>query len=220
MKDDFDDEPEDDFDVDVDEQGFVTTENHKIETLQRNAISLGVSVAMLAQLFNKPPADIKKAVAGLTPKDYRNKKPVYDIAEAAQLLVNPVIDVASWMRGLKPSEIPPQLQKDFWQGQHTRQKFEASAHHYWKTERVQMMLSQLFGIIRQRIMLFSDTIEQQTGLTAAQRRITEGMSDSLLTDINDTIRTEFAFYEGHDKDDLLLGDTMNVTQKDVQDNIK
>lgn len=211
-----DDDLDSEFDIKVDEEGYLATPFHEIEPLQRNAISLGVSVGVLAQLFNKTPAEVKKIVSSLTPKDYRNKKPVYDISEAAQLLVNPVIDVATWMKALKPSDIPAQLQKDFWQGQLTRQKFEAEAKHYWKTERVQFVLSQIFGIIRQRVMLFTDTVDQQTSLTPAQRQITQAMSDSLLKDISDNIRAEFAFYDHQDRDELLDADSMDVRQTDMR----
>ena len=214
-----DDDLDREFDVDVDNEGFLTTGLHEIEPLQRNAIALGVSVGILAQLFGKTPAEIKKAVSSLTPKDYRNKKPVYDIAEAAQLLVNPIIDVATWMKGLKPSDMPTQLQKDFWQGQLTRQRFEAEAKHYWKTERVQHVLSQIFGITRQRIMLFTDTVDQQTSLTPSQRQILQAMCDSHLKDISDHIRGEFAFYEHEDRDELLDADSVEVRQTDLRSSL-
>ena len=210
------DDLDSEFDIAVDEEGYLATPFHEIEPLQRNAIALGVSVGVLAQLFNKTPAEVKKAVSCLTPKDYRNKKPVYDIAESAQLLVNPIIDVATWMKQLKPSDMPTQLQKDFWQGQLTRQKFEAEAKHYWRTDKVQKVLATIFGTVRQRIMLFTDTVDQQTGLTPAQRTIIQTMCDGLLKDISEQIRCDFAFYDENDRDELLEEETIDVRQTDMQ----
>lgn len=197
----FDEDEE--FNVDVDDDGFVENESHEIENMQRNAIALGVGINALSQIFDKPPIEIKKAVAKVKPKGYRGKKPIYELSEAAQYLVNPVVDIAEFLKNLKPSDIPHQLSRDYWQGQLNRQKYEAAAGHYWKTERVQAVLAKILGLVRQQVMLFTDSIEQQTALETAQRKLLVDMCDGLLQDMGDTLRTEFAFYEEQDRDELL-----------------
>lgn len=176
---------------------------HELETLQQAAITQGVSVSTLSVLFDKPPSDIKRAMGNVTPCGYRGKKPLYKLSEAAKYLADPVVDIATWMKSLKPSDIPAQLSREYWQGQLSKQKFEIAAGQLWKTERVQAVLGEIFKITRQRIMLFADTVDQQTSLTPDQRDIVEGMADGLLADIANNIRDSFAFYESEDRDELL-----------------
>lgn len=210
-----DDDEDDEFNVDVDDDGFVVNDSHEIEAMQRNAIALGVGINALSQIFDKPPVDIKKAVAKVKPKGFRGSKPIYDLAEAAQYLVNPVIDVAEFLRNMKPADLPHQLSRDYWQGQINRQKYEAAAGHYWKTERVQTVLATVLSLVRQQVLLFVDSVEQQTSLTPAQRKIIEGMCDSLLQDSADALRAEFAFYEEQDRDELL-----NSGELEFDENVK
>lgn len=188
----------------------------EIEALQHAAIVQGVTVAAIAEIFNKATSDVKKAMGNVTPSGFRAKKPLYKINDAAKYLVDPVVDIATWMKQLKPADIPPQLSREYWQGQLNKQKFEVAANHLWRTERVQAVLAEIFKITRQRILLFTDTLDQQTGLTIEQRKVIEAMADGLLADVSASIRDSFAFYEeSQDRDPLLGIDETKMKATDI-----
>lgn len=158
----------------------------------RNLVARGLPVSLLADVFGCSKHTVRRKVANLKPVGGKEAEPLYDLREAAEVLVKPKGDMAEYIKNLRPQDVPPALQKQFWDAQNSRLKYMEDAGQLWHTTRVQMAIGELFKLIRQRVQLLADTTERQIGLTDAQRAIIEGMSDSLLEDLHEQIIALFA----------------------------
>jgi hypothetical protein len=170
----------------------------------RREITQAVSASTLATIFGSSTERVRERIGHLRPVAEYKGSPLYRIRDAAPFLVRPAgIDVEEIVRGLKPAQLPTALQKEFWGAQISRQKFEAEAGHLWRTEKIRDAVGEIFKVIRQRVMQFSDTVERQTGLTVAQRRLVQELSDGLLEEMHTAIVEHFKdFSRGDERDEL------------------
>lgn len=127
---------------------------------------------------------------------------LYDLREVIRATSDAVLDpdvVADVIRSLKPKELPVEIQKEYWQAQIARQKFEENAADLWRTAAIVDVFAAVFKSLRQEILLFSDTIEAQTGLTSEQREVLFNLSDALLNNLHEALVRNFG------GEDLLPG---------------
>jgi hypothetical protein len=157
----------------------------------RRIVHEGLPITELAKLFRTSNQNVRRKLAGLKPAGDRSGDPIYNIADAAQYLVKPQVDLAEYIKTLRPADVPVAIQKQFWDAQNGRLKFMEDAKHLWHTARVQHAVGELFKLIRQRVQLLADTVERQAGLTDEQRQILEGISDGLLEDLYHEVREQF-----------------------------
>lgn len=150
-------------------------------------LNRGVPMSTLSRIFRMEVDTARRKLAGVKPIGERNGYPTYSVAEAAEYLVSPKIDVEAYLKKLRPQDMPQGIQKQFWDAQNARLKFMADAKHLWRTDTIQYALSDIFKTVRQRVLLFSDTVERQTGLTEEQRNLVQGMADGLLDDLRESI---------------------------------
>lgn len=170
----------------------------------RREITQAVSASTLATIFGSSTERVRERIGHLTPVAEYKGSPLYRIRDAAPYLVRPAgIDLEEIVRGLKPSQLPTGLQKDFWAAQISRQKFEAEAGQLWHTEKVREAIGDIFKVIRQRVMMFSDTVDRQSGLTAAQRKLILELSDGLLDEMHTAILEHFKDFSGEGERDEL-----------------
>lgn len=181
--------------------------SHATSTNQRNALQEGVSLSILCEIFHKDKKDARKALQQCPVKELRNGWPVYDIGEAARFLVDPVVDVESYIKKLRPNDLPTYLQSEFWKAQNGRLKFLEDSGDLWRTQRVAEVLNDVAMVVRQRVVLVSDAVERQVGLNEAQRKLIQQMMDGLLADIQEKVNQAFADYdpsEDHDQVDVSV----------------
>lgn len=151
----------------------------------------GLPVSTLARLFRLERDTIRRKIADLKPIGERKGVPLYNIADVAERVVTPKVDLEAYLKKLRPQDMPQAIQKSFWDAQNGRLKFMQDAGHLWRTERVQQTIAELFKIVRQRTLLFADTVERQTSLTEDQRRVIQAMADGLLDDMHAAIVENF-----------------------------
>lgn len=183
--------------------------------LQRLIIDKGVSRSLLAEIFHRAMRTVEERTRGLKPKSFRAKNPQYDLGEAAAVLVDPKIDIAEWVKSLRPNDLPTYLQSEFWKAQRNRQQYEAEAGEMWRTERVQAVLVDVAKTIAQQIKLMTDNVDQQATLSQAQREIVQNLCDSLLASIGEALMEYAAGYDSFDQDMLLkeMADAPRVVMK-------
>lgn len=148
-------------------------------------VHAGVTVAWLSQVFGMDPTTVKKRLADCPPLHRRKAGYIYDLKVAAQYLVKPVFDVKKYLKDMKPSELPSQLQKEYWDAALKRQKWEENAGMLWRTEKVLAVLSETFLLIKSTMQLWTEDLERTTGLDAAQRAELVRMVDGLQNDIHE-----------------------------------
>lgn len=165
----------------------------------------GMTQSALSALFKVDRRRVAAAAANVTPKGRSRGYDTYDVAAIAPYLVAPPEEkMLEIITNLKPSQLPSNVSKDYWQAQLNRQKFMAQAGDLWRSERVQAVLASIFKTVRQQVLLFSDTVENQVGITEDQRKVINTMADNLLRDAGNAIREAFENYDepfDHDTED-------------------
>lgn len=152
---------------------------------EKLAIYEGVSISMLSQIFGKDNRTVTRMLATLPPCGVRAGSAIYDLAEAARLLVAPVIEedkLEEYIKGLRPEMLPPRLSKEFWSAQRAKQEYEVTADLLWKTHEISELLAEVFKTFKTTVTLFVENIESNTKVTDEQRKVLERLCDGLLID--------------------------------------
>lgn len=170
---------------------------------RRAEIAGGLPVTELAKIFRTNVLNVRRKLAGVKPIGDRMGDPVYDIADAAEWLVKPKVDIAEYIKALRPGDVPVALQKQFWDAQLGRQKFDEQAGHSWRTEKVQTAFGDVFKIVRQKVRLFTDTVDRESTLSEEQRVIVTRLADELLESAYRSVLEHFEDYDGSgERDDI------------------
>lgn len=157
---------------------------HERSPDEKQSLYDGASISELSLIFGKDKRRVAELIRTVEPSGMRAGYPVFAIGDAAPFLVDPIVDVESWIKRLRPNDLPPFLQKEFWSAQRQRQQYEITQGNLWSTEDVQMALGEAFKSLKSAIRLWSDVIERQTALTEEQRQIIMKLSDSMLLDLH------------------------------------
>lgn len=153
------------------------------------------SMAQIAQLFRTDAKTLPKRLRRLQPVATRSGVNVYSIRDAAAYLVKPGYSIEQYIRNMHFSDLPVGLQKEFWAGLKSRQSYELQAGDLWPTAQIVEAFGEAFKEARMTIMLFAETVERETGLTDAQRKVIRRLSDGLIDDLRNALVEKFANYE-------------------------
>lgn len=151
-----------------------------------NNLHAGVTMTWLSEAFQMSPQAVKKKLV-FCPVKYRSKFPRYDLATAAAYLIKPRFDVGEYIKTMKPHDLPPILQAAYWDAQKKRQDWEVNAGDLWSTEKVIGVLSETFKLFKTTVSLFTDSLEQENGLTDAQRDTLGKMCDGLMDEVHNSL---------------------------------
>lgn len=181
----------------------------------------------LGKWFRMEPATVLKRLADLEPVGWRKNSrgrptPLYDRVEAAAYLVKPRIDLVRYLSSLNSNNIPPHINKTFWDAMNARVKHEAITKQTWRDEDVLEVLGSTAIAIREVSLLWIDQLPDKVSLTEQNHKALRGAVDDLLNDIKRRLvdlpkqrRTlpESERIDEHlegsinvDPDDFLLGD--------------
>lgn len=150
----------------------------------------GVSAAWLAQVFNADKNTIKKKLArgGCEPVGRgRGNAPLYAIHEAAAYLVKPKIDLITYIKSLRPNDLPPMLNEAYWSAMLKRQKWEENAKDLWRTEDVARILGDVAFLYKTTSQLWVEELDRHHGLTAEMRETLIQLVDTLLERIHEEL---------------------------------
>lgn len=153
------------------------------------------SMAQIAQLFRTDAKTLPRRLRRLKPVATRSGVNVYSIRDAAAYLVKPGYSIEQYIRNMHFSDLPVGLQKEFWAGLRSRQEYETRAGDLWPTAQVVENLSEAFKQARITILLFPETVERETGVTDAQRKVLRRLADGLIDDLRTSLVEKFENYE-------------------------
>lgn len=156
--------------------------------------------SQIAQLFRTDAKTLPERMRGIVPKGRRNGYHVYDIREAASRLVEPGYEIEEFIRQMSPQELPPLLQKEFWNGQRARTAYEKEIGNLWPTEDVVALFAVLEQGMRQSILLLTDDVEREEGLTAGQRKVFRRIMDQGISKFKETLTDAFKEYYANRED--------------------
>lgn len=178
--------------------------------LSLKEIHRGVSVTWLMQAFSMDRTTVRKKLAKLDPiASERGNAEIYNFRQACAYLVKPKVDIHEYMKSMKPTELPVELQKDYWDARAKRQKYELNAGMLWRTTDVQEVFGEAFKHIKTSVQLFISTIERTSEMTPAQRKTLENLCDGMLVDLHqrlvsmkDSKRTASSLESDNEIDDV------------------
>lgn len=149
------------------------------------------TLAQIARLFETDAKTLPQRMKGIVPSGKRNGYKVYKIKEAAGRIVKPSYEIEDYIRQMSPQELPPLLNKEFWNGQRARQAYEKEMGNLWPTEDVVELFSTLCQGVRQTLILVTDDIEREEGFTDGQRKAFRRITDAAIVTMQEKITETF-----------------------------
>lgn len=145
----------------------------------------GVSANWLAQVFGHDKNTIAKklAAANVEVVGRRLGGPLYRIPDAAAYLVKPKVDLTTYIKSLRPNDLPPMLNDAYWAAMLKRQKWEENAGDLWRTEDVLAVFGDLAIMFKTTVNLWVEEVERIDGITQEQRATLTKQSDKLLEQV-------------------------------------
>ena len=123
----------------------------------------------------------------------RQGNPIYRIRDAAPLLtkfeVTPEM-IDERMRRMNPQDLPPVLQKMFWEGLAVRERYKELAGELWSTADVSLVAAQTFQSLRMSLLLIPDALMNDTDLTERQMKIVQAIIDTALEEARANLVSE------------------------------
>lgn len=132
----------------------------------------GFSINQLAELFEMDRRTATDRLRNVDPSDNRGGHPVYRMIDAAPALLEITTTVKSKMATAR--------EKDFWDAQLKKQKFEENAGDLWRTDKVIEVFAAVFKQFRESVVVFIDGLEHESGLPPKTIAATKGFGDALL----------------------------------------
>ena len=171
----------------VEEDDYTPSRDDKLSFRSQDLhrVAGGVSVQWLAKAFRLTRHVVQKKLGNnVRPIGTGDQgQPLYDLPEAAQYLVEPLMDIKTYLKTAKPDQLPDNLRETVWNSKLKRQRWEEKAQHLWRTEMVMEKFGTVLANIRMRLQQLPDRIERITGLSIEQYRLIRNGVDEIQEEI-------------------------------------
>lgn len=141
----------------------------KIELPDVSMFYQPVGITFLAKVFRmEQKTALKKLMKCpvLDYQDFRGKmQPRWDFVEAASYLIPPKVDLVQYLTSLNSNNIPPHINKTFWDAMNAKAKWMANARETWRDEDVLEVLGATAIMIREVSMLWIDELPDKVSIT-------------------------------------------------------
>lgn len=141
-------------------------------------------------------------------------RPLYDFKTALQYIVEPKLDIATWIKGQNAASLPNHINKTFWEGMNAKLRYMAAAKHLWHDSDVLEVLGRTAMIIKETSMLWVENLPGKADLTTEQYNALMQNVTELMDDIHNRLaeqpklrKTEsFAAYTEAELSEVEIGD--------------
>lgn len=148
----------------------------------------GVTIPWLVQAFSIPRNRVERMLTGCpVERLQKNGGKIYDFATAAAYLVKPRVNIREYLESLEPKDMPERLRSEYWRARMLEQKARKEAGTLWRDEDVQEAFGEIFKLIKDTAILWTDTLDETTGLTDEQVGIVDNLVHQMLSQIGDTV---------------------------------
>lgn len=184
---------------------------------------VGFSINQLSQLFNLDRRTVGERLRNVPASGYRAQHPVYKITDAAPLLIDGYMttgEVDERSRLMNAAR-----EKDLWDSKLKQQKFKEINGDLWRTDLVMRIFVEVFKKFRESVVVFSDAMEHESGLSPEQIDKTKVFCDRVLTDVRDGLNVMEDLWDDEpgfeqpilceSDDDLGLGDDSDLGLNDL-----
>lgn len=150
---------------------------------ENELLMVGATVTDLAALFGMDRKEVRARIGDIPPRAKRGNMDVWRVRDVASRLTkfdDSMTDMVRRVLATHHTDLPKMLSKEFWYGQNQRLKYMRDVGDLWDTAAVVALASEVFKTLRLSLMLASDAVERETGLTEKQREIIENLMHSAL----------------------------------------
>lgn len=165
-----------------------------LDTESRAIIYQGASVNQLAEIFGMKTPDVARKLGDLRPVgEGRQGNPLYKVDEAAARLIKIPVSadmIHRHLRRMNPKDLPPMLNKLFWEGLAARRRYEEQAGELWASADVGLVTSAAFQSLRMSLLLIPDVLRDETDLSERQFSIVQGIVDNALEEARSALVTD------------------------------
>lgn len=146
-----------------------------------------VGVTFLASVFRMEVKTAHKKLRRCPVMEWGTHKgkdvPLFDFVVAAQYLVTPKVDLNDYLSSLNSNNIPPHLNKMFWDANLAKQRWQVKAGQLWHDEDVLAVLGSVAMIIKDRVTLWIENLPGRENITSAQYETLTANAAGLLDEI-------------------------------------
>lgn len=144
-----------------------------------------VTTQFLGTVFGLHANTVAKQLAKCPVAEYKphggKMHPRYHFREAIQYLVEPKVDIATWIANSK--HFPPELNKSFWEAMRVKQKWQLEAGELWRTEDVMEIFGTVFLMIKEQTRLWVERLPDSQDMTTAQYEAFQSQVTALVDDV-------------------------------------
>lgn len=150
----------------------------------------GVTTNWLAQAFGLNRKQVLSRLADCPVlRAGQNGTKVFDFRVACAYMVDPRVNVKKYIENLDPKELPESLRSEYWSARIKEQKARLNAEGLWRTEDVQQQFGEIFKMFKETVTLWTDTLDETTGLSSEQVGIVDDLARNLLNEVDAAIKT-------------------------------
>jgi hypothetical protein len=113
----------------------------------------------------------------------RQNNPIYELRDAARRLIPVPITpemIDAYMRRVNGRDLPPILNKLYWEGKLSRDRYLEKSNELWFTEDVNRVASESFQSLRMSIMLIPDVLREEGDFNERQFKLVQRIVDDAL----------------------------------------
>lgn len=147
----------------------------------------GATQSDLAAMFGMNQATVKAKIAGIRPCGQRNGYHIYNIREVAPYLVKFTESVVDQVLRMHISDMPKMLSKEYWMGRDKMLTVMQREGDLFTTRSVVELAGDAFKTLRLSLMLLTDAVEREVGLTPQQRDIITLLVGNCLNDMREKL---------------------------------
>lgn len=190
---------------------------HMQDSETRTMLYEGASISQLGKLFIMDNRTVSAKLHAVLPVGKRHGSPIYLIRDAAPHLCKPLGDITEAIKRMHHSELPPLVQKEFWNGLRARQEYEKAQGMLWATSDIIDSLAEAFKLLRMSLLLTRDRVERESELTGKQREIIQSIIDGALIDLNKALIERFQNDPDRKFDNDKIVNTSPAAKSDEED---
>jgi uncharacterized protein DUF1441 len=161
----------------------------------RGIIYRGATVNQLAEIFGMRDETVYRRIAGIEPSGTgRNGAAIYAIKDVAPRLLRIPITaemVREHIIKMRPSDLPPSLQKSYWDGALARHRYAEKAGELWQTSDVISAAAEAFQTLRQGLLLLPDQLRAEIDLDDNAHSIVQTLVDALIEGLRERLISNF-----------------------------
>lgn len=170
-----------------------------------------VTKGTLAAVFKMRPETIAKRLIRC-PSVGEGSRQLYDFVEACGYIVKPQMSPQEFIKTLNTADLPPQINKFFWDSQRTRIRFKLEAQEAWDTADVLEVFGDVFMTIKDVLQMATEEIRERARLNDDQAR----MFDTYIDELRETLRTKLLHMPAEKQTPSMLDQPLFGTSKTVE----